>query len=114
MKNTMMEKLKSSKGESIAEVLVASLVMVLAFVLVGSMIAASIKIIKKTDKYMEDYYSLRNDFETGTVAEGTNAQKLRVTFNGGAFTSAVNDISVIVTTITSESGDYSYMTFKRK
>jgi hypothetical protein len=27
MKNTMMEKLKSSKGESIAEVLVASLVM---------------------------------------------------------------------------------------
>lgn len=65
MKKTWIGKLKSNSGESISEVLIASLVVSLAFIMVLSMIMASQKIIKKTDNRMEDYYDNRNSFEEG-------------------------------------------------
>ena len=89
MKKAVMRKLKSNSGESISEVLIASLVVSLAFVMVVSMVTSSQKIIKKTDDAMDNYYEQRNAYEKGT-AETSHAVVIVTNTDGTAISQNVN------------------------
>ena len=56
MKN-IRKKLKSTAGESLAEVLIALLISALALVMLAEMINASANMIMRSRKTMEDYYT---------------------------------------------------------
>lgn len=65
-------KIKSRKGESLAEVLIALLVSVLGLVLLASMITTSVNIVTKSKKSMEEYITAENNLisQSGTSGEG--------------------------------------------
>lgn len=60
MKKRMLEKLRSRRGDSIAEVLVAMLISAVALVLLASMIASSSRMIRRSRESMEDYDAANN------------------------------------------------------
>lgn len=51
------KKLKGSAGESLAEVLIALLIAALALTMLASVISSTARIINKTNKSMNDYYT---------------------------------------------------------
>lgn len=74
----MLEKIKSTKGESIGEVLVALLISSLALVLLASMITSSSTLIKNSRAKMSRYY-YQNDIltkQSGSASEGSITFKL--------------------------------------
>ena len=73
MKKKMLEKLRSRRGDSIAEVLVAMLISAVALVMLASMIASSGRMIRRSRESMEEYDKANNALaamnEGGTVGE---------------------------------------------
>lgn len=61
-------KLKSTSGESIAEVLIAMLVVALGSVLFASMVMASRDIVQKSEEAYHEYIEAHNDLETRAQA----------------------------------------------
>ena len=110
MKKTWIKKIKSQSGESISEVLVASLIVSLAFIMVLSLIMASQKIIQKTDDMMKNYYKDRNDFEAGLAISSTGVIQVTSTDAVGAYiTQEYRDINVQSKTI----GTDEYVSFEK-
>ncbi len=64
----MVQRLKSKKGESISEVLIALLISALAIVLLAGMINASTEMIQKSKDKMDKYVNAEN----GIVEQNTN------------------------------------------
>ncbi len=60
MKKKLLEKLRSRRGESIAEVLVAMLISAVALVMLASMIASSGRMIRRSRESMENYDAANN------------------------------------------------------
>ncbi len=63
METKVMQKLKQTKGESISEVLIASLVLVFGFLLFVTMVQASMKMMKKSEDAYNDYVEVSNQLE---------------------------------------------------
>lgn len=61
--HTILRKLRSENGESIAEVLVATLVVALGSVLFAGMVSASEKIVRNSDTAYDKYLSDHNAIE---------------------------------------------------
>lgn len=72
MINKIKAKLKSGKGESIAEVLVSLLISSLALVMLASMINSSSRIIQSSKVNMESYYSANNKLEARAGTDTDN------------------------------------------
>lgn len=106
MKKTWIKKLKSQSGESISEVLIASLVVSLAFIMVLSLIMASQKIIKKTDDMMEQYYSDRNAYEEQTVSSSATTGSIVVSNTSGTGCAVTGSIDVTIQAKTINNEDY--------
>lgn len=104
MMKTIRKKLNSSKGETISEVLIAGLVVVLAFVMVMSLINTSYHVLTKTDEKMDEYYAERNAFETGSDASASGKVSISSTGSGNAAQIVGDQIDVTVTTTTSDDG----------
>lgn len=95
----MMNKLKKNNGESIAEVLVSSLIVSLAFIMILTMINASKNIITLSIERQQNYYNQRNAFEAGQCT--TSDGKVIIESTGMNNVSSMhNDISVKVQTTT--------------
>ena len=62
----MIRKLKSNSGETITEVLVASLVVVLGVLLYTMMVQASFRIITNSETAMQKLYDSESSIEAGT------------------------------------------------
>ena len=85
----MVKRLKSNKGESISEVLIALLVSALAIILLAGMINASTEMIQKSKAKMDKYVDAENgiveqsadDPDTGsvTVVQGNGASPVKLT-----------------------------------
>ncbi len=60
MKKRMLEKLRSRRGDSLAEVLVAMLISAVALVMLASMIASSGRMIRRSRESMENYDAANN------------------------------------------------------
>ena len=63
MERKIRKLLRSKKGETIAEVLIALLLSSLALVMLASMISATNNMVGKSEKKMEDYYSQNERLE---------------------------------------------------
>ena len=66
----MLEKLKSNSGETITEVLIASLVVVLGVLLYSMMVISLVRIINTSNDKMKEIYSAESALEQG---EGTSS-----------------------------------------
>ena len=78
-------KLRSRRGESIAEVLVATLISAVALVLLASMIASSTNLIQRSENKLEAYYAQNNEL---AVQDGSSESAAggKVTVSSGATT----------------------------
>lgn len=96
------QKLKNKSGESISEVLVASLVVAMAFVMAANLISISYHAIQKTDDSLSTYYTERNAFEEGSseTSKGTI-----VVSGSGTVDINQNGIGVTISSETMGSGD---------
>ncbi len=77
LKARLLSKLKSTAGESIAEVLIALLIAALALTMLASVISTSAKIITNSKTAMNAYYEKRNALDAGTAS--TSEIKLQIT-----------------------------------
>ena len=110
MKKTWIKKIKNQSGESISEVLVASLIVSLAFIMVLSLIMASQKMIQKTDDMMKKYYDDRNAFEARSATSSTGSIQVTSTDAVGAYiTQEYRGINVQSKTI----GTDEYVSFEK-
>ena len=73
-------KLDTDRGESIAEVLIAMLVIELALLMVVSMIMSAGKIIKNSEKGFNAYYAEKNAMETNSTQAVTENGTTLVTY----------------------------------
>ncbi|MGY3724849.1 hypothetical protein SAMN05421767_11515 [Granulicatella balaenopterae] len=89
---TAKDKLASQKGESIAEALIALLIVALGIVLLAIMISASTRIVKKSNERLEAMYQVTNQLEEQTVPPTTNS--LTIDLSGSTKTIQVNQHSV--------------------
>lgn len=64
MKKLIMKKLTSKKGETITEVLVAVLVIVLGLTMLAAMINSSSKLMITSRSYYDEFYKAENALET--------------------------------------------------
>ncbi len=92
METRVMQKLKQTKGESISEVLIASLVLVFGFLLFVTMVQASMKMMKKSEDAYNEYVEVSNQLEAfaGTKQDG----KLAFRVNDGTPSSPKQSVDV--------------------
>lgn len=115
----MHHKLKSKKGESITEVLVALLISALAIVLLAGMVNASTNMILKSKNKMEKYANAENSVverngnepATGTVTFKIGENKIRLNDDNNGTTD--NEVSVEYYT-NDESVKYTVRSYKVK
>lgn len=99
MVNKSLRKLHDRRGESLAEVLAAMLVMALGMTLLVSMLAASSKLIAKSDSRFSRKIGQKNNIEAvgnvdGAVSSGELHGNLKITGeNGSAVTGKDPDFS---------------------
>ncbi len=72
MKTRIMKKLRSKAGESIAEVMIAILVIAVASVLLAGMITGTNHMVTTSKIKMDEYYEANTALETFTVPEGSS------------------------------------------
>lgn len=77
---------RNQNGESMAEVLVAALIIELALIAAVSMIISAGRIIVKSKEHYDQYFvrqnALASDSVTGSKIESDNTQKLTITASG--------------------------------
>ena len=76
--NRALMKLKSQKGETIAEVLVASVVIALGMILFVTMINASFRILNNEETAYKEFIDSRNAFERIAENNGSAAGKVTI------------------------------------
>ncbi len=98
----MIHKLKSTGGETIAEVLIAGLVAVLGILLFSTMVGASLHILNTAEDAMKEYYSAESSAEDKTEPQGTGTAV--ITYSG----SALNNLTGIGNTDENSNDVYLY------
>ncbi len=71
----MKNRLKSSAGETIGEVLISTLVAALSLMILAMMIASAGKLVIKSKNFMDDYVKEENGIVTGTGSAVTGTLK---------------------------------------
>ncbi len=84
MMNALYRKLSSNRGESIAEVLIAALVIALGMILLISMINVSFRILNKEEKSYKDFIEEKNAFEKLDEAEVYGNFSVAISISNGA------------------------------
>ena len=79
--NDMIKKLKSNRGDSIGEVLVALLVGSFALMIMATMITAAGRMVNVSKAYMDEYYEKSSDMATKIASDGatTETGKMKIT-----------------------------------
>lgn len=106
-----MKKLKSTSGESFAEVLVASVVISLGMILLVSMINASVRIISRSEQAFDNYYEAKNNYNTGNISS-SDAQVVRVETRGVNAVNTPMNLPVNVKYAVSADGAYTFSTYE--
>jgi hypothetical protein len=90
MKKTLLKKIRNKAGESIAEVLVASLIFSLAFMMAAGLVESSVKITENSGDKLTDYYTARNEMEKGS--NPVDADTIIITPDGTGTALKVQDV----------------------
>lgn len=85
-------KLRGTAGESLAETLVAVLIIAFASIVLAGMISATVNMVKRSESSMKTYYAKSADLEK-MVTENTTEIKINLTLKTGD-KSTVDDIKV--------------------
>ena len=97
MRTQRLQKLKSQKGETIAEVLIALLISSLALVMLASMISSTERIVTSSTKKMAEYYEVSNKLASldpeGAEEEGITVE---IKTSSGSFSAVHEDIPLFV------------------
>ncbi len=101
MKKKLLEKLRSRRGESIAEVLVAMLISAVALVLLASMIVSSSRLILRSRDRMAEYDAANNALAVMSADEDDDADDLLIVRTG---TVQVKDTANTAVNLTGASG----------
>ena len=104
----MIRKLKSNAGETITEVLVASLVVVLGVLLYTMMVQSSFRIITKSEEKMKAVYAEESKIEQGI----SSSDPVGVAFGTFSGIASDGDISVIKVNI-SDTEDIKAYTYNK-
>ena len=83
-----MKKLRSQAGDTIAEVLIASLVVVLGVLLFATMVQSSFSVINNSEKKMQDFYGYESDINS--LKDG-NSKNASVSYEGSSIGSFIKD-----------------------
>ena len=90
--NCILKKLRSRSGETLAEMLVAVLIIAVGMLLIASLIVASNRLIAKGDSKMTSIYENMDQAEKNTAP--ATEQKVTVTFGQNGTASASFDVNV--------------------
>ncbi len=101
MKKKLLEKLRSRRGDSIAEVLVALLISAVALVMLASMIADSSRLILRSRDRMAEYDAANNALAVMSADEDDDADDLLIVRTG---TVTVKDTADTAVNLTGASG----------
>ena len=77
MKKIVLEKIKSSSGETIAEVLVASLVIALGMILFAGMVNASFRLLTREQEKYAEFIEGKNEFERKQITEESERSSVK-------------------------------------
>ena len=77
----LLDKLKSSNGETISETLVATLIAALSMVMFASMVIASKNIISNSKSAVENYYKCNSSMMASRASGGDEVETEGVTIN---------------------------------
>lgn len=83
VKNRFRKKLRSQRGDSLSETLVALLVGCLALVMLAGAITTSASLVTRSREKMQEYYAANNAIVSGGSAEGVTSGTVTVTISGG-------------------------------
>ena len=94
LRHRLLRKLRSSRGESISEVLVALLISSLALVMLASMISSTTSLVTKSRDVLSEYYDANNALSSrGSSGSGAASSPGTAVLSGGS----LGDISKAVT-----------------
>lgn len=92
--NKLLHKLRSQSGESLAETLIAVLVIALAMTILAGMIGAAGNMVKTSEVKMNEYYESNRKLET--FSEESGNATVNITASGEAASTTENIESVTV------------------
>lgn len=75
----ILRKVSSKKGESIAEVLIAGLIISLGALLLASMINASFRLLTNEEKSYKEFIEVKNDFELLNESKDSESSNITIT-----------------------------------
>ena len=107
--NKFIKKIKSKKGESFAEVMMAALVAALGTVLFTTMLNASFMILDKEQQQYADFINNKNDFEVTMESAETHNKTVTITNDPVAFTFKENAYAKVYVR---DYGDYTFQRFE--
>lgn len=96
MKTKMMKRLRSHAGETIAEVLVALLISVLALTMLAAMISSTVSMVNKSKAKMMEYYDANKVLELQETSLTTTTITISGTDNatGNKVNESVTDVKL--------------------
>ncbi len=90
----LVNRLSSHRGETISEVLVASLVISLGMLLVATMISASFRILSREEKSYREYIEQKNIFETYSESKDASTMTISITPSEAGIGELKRDVEV--------------------
>ena len=94
MKNKLIRKIKSRAGESLAEVLIAVLIIAVSAMLLAGMISSTLSIVTRSEAAYEEYYQENEKLETFSGSTPSTVTVKLTVNDGSGGTYNIDDISV--------------------
>ncbi len=99
----LINKVRSKRGESMAEVLVAGLVISLGLIMVVSAVNAATSMVKKSRDRVSNYISIRNLVENENMASATTLSS-QITVNGSGIEVFQIHVNIDIQTLKDKNG----------
>ncbi len=99
----LINKVRSKRGESMAEVLVAGLVISLGLIMVVSAVNAATSMVKRSRDRVSNYISIRNLVENENMASATTLSS-QITVNGSGIEAFQIHVNIDIQTLKDKNG----------
>jgi Tfp pilus assembly protein PilV len=99
----LIKKIRSKRGESMAEVLVAGLVISLGLIMVVSAVNAATSMVKKSRDRVSNYISIRNKVENENMASATTLSS-QIVVNGSGIEAFQIYVNIDIQTLNDKNG----------
>ena len=90
----ILKKLSATSGESLAETLIAVLIIAVALTMLASMISSTSSLVKKGEEQLNRYYTESEKLETFSELGPESKPKVKFTAESTTYTIKISDVSV--------------------